>query len=119
MTTEDSPLVYKILSRDDWAIAKDLGYTNTALDTGDGYVHLSTRTQVAETLQLHYKNQSDVGLFEFAEGSLPDALKWEQSRGGQLFPHLYEKLSLDLAKRTWTLETDAEGVPQLPEDIDS
>ncbi len=119
MTQEVSTQVYKILSQQDWATARQLGYTKTALDTGDGYVHLSTREQVEETLRLHYKDQTGVGLFEFTASSLPSALKWEPSRGGQLFPHLYDELHLNLAARSWTLETDEAGVPQLPEDIDS
>ena len=111
--------VYKILSAPDWAHAQTLGYTETALDEGDGYVHLSTRAQVAETLSLHYAGQADVRLLEYIAEEMSGPVRWEESRGGQLFPHLYAKLHLDAAKRTWTLSLNADGVPDLPADIDA
>ena len=110
--------VYKILSAEDWRTAETLGYTQTALDEGDGYVHLSTRTQVAETLSLHYPGQSDVRLLEYVVEEMSGPIRWEESRGGQLFPHLYSTLRIDAANRTWVLALDAEGVPKLPVDID-
>ena len=110
--------VYKILSAPDWQVASELGYTRTALDEGDGYVHLSTREQVAETLTLHYHGHSDVRLLEYIAEEMGGPIRWEESRGGQLFPHLYASLRPDQAKRTWTLETSSDGVPQLPSDID-
>ena len=110
--------VYKILSAADWKVADTLGYTQTALDEGDGYVHLSTRQQVAETLSLHYPGHSDVRLLEYIVEEMAGPVRWEESRGGQLFPHLYAALRIDAAKRIWTLDTDAEGIPKLPDDID-
>jgi uncharacterized protein (DUF952 family) len=110
--------VYKILSAADWMVADQLGYSKTALDEGDGYVHLSTRDQVQETLNLHYPGQSNVRLLEYIAEEMSGSLRWEESRGGQRFPHLYSTLRLDAAKRVWTLQQDAQGVPALPEDID-
>lgn len=110
--------VYKILSADDWQVAQSLGYTKTALDEGDGYVHLSTRAQVAETLALHYHQQPDVRLLEYVIEELGVPVRWEESRGGQLFPHLYSTLRLDAANRTWTLGLAADGTPALPDNID-
>ena len=86
--------VYKILSAPDWAQAEQLGYTQTALDEGDGYVHLSTRAQVAETLSLHYPGQTDVRLLEYIAEEMSGPIRWEESRGGQLFPHLYATLQI-------------------------
>lgn len=111
--------VYKILSAPDWATAESLGYIKTALDEGDGYVHLSTREQVAETLRLHYPGQADVRLLEYIVEEMGDPIRWEESRGGQLFPHLYSTLRLDAATRVWTLSQNADGVPRLPPDIDA
>lgn len=119
MTSPATSRVYKILSNSDWHTAQTLGHTKTALDEGDGYVHLSTREQVLETLHLHYKGQSDVRLFEYLTEPFGDALKWEESRGGQLFPHLYGMLRLDLAVRQWPLENTADGLAILPSDIDT
>lgn len=111
--------VYKILSAPDWSTAEALGYTKTALDEGDGYVHLSTREQVAETLRLHYPGQVDVRLLEYIIEEMSGAVRWEESRGGALFPHLYSTLRLDAAKRVWTLALNAAGIPSLPPDIDA
>ncbi|MEL6728582.1 MAG: DUF952 domain-containing protein [Pseudomonadota bacterium] len=111
--------VYKILNAADWQVAEELGVTRTALDEGDGYVHLSTRTQVAETLALHYHGQDHVRLLEYIAEEMGGPIRWEESRGGQLFPHLYAALRPDQAKRTWTLGLSPDGVPQLPGDIDT
>ena len=111
--------VYKILSAPDWAQAEQLGYTQTALDEGDGYVHLSTRAQVAETLSLHYPGQTDVRLLEYIAEEMSGPIRWEERRGGQLFPHLYATLQIEAAKRTWTLSLSDDGVPALPADIDA
>ena len=111
--------VYKILSAPDWDVAQELGYPKTALDEGDGYVHLSTRAQVAETLTLHYSGQEGVRLLEFIVEEMNGVMRWEESRGGDLFPHLYSALRLDQARRVWTLETGLDGAPQLPGNIDT
>ena len=117
MTSLPETYVYKILSAADWAMAQSLGYTKTALDEGDGYVHLSTLTQVGETLALHYKGQSGVQLLEYVVEHFGGIVRWEESRGGQLFPHLYSTLRIDAAKRRWPLETGPDGNPQLPGDL--
>lgn len=111
-------LVYKILNSADWQAANSIGFTQTALDEGDGYVHLSTRAQVAETLNLHYVHQADVRLLEYVAEEMSGPVRWEESRGGQLFPHFYARLRIDTAKRTWILKLDPEGIPMLPDDID-
>jgi len=111
-------LVYKILNATDWQSANSLGFTHTPLDEGDGYVHLSTRSQVAETLGLHYAHQSDVRLLEDVAEEMGGLVRWEESRGGQRFPHLYARLRIDTAKRTWILKQDPDGIPLLPDDID-
>ena len=107
--------VYKILSAKDHARAKEFGHTDTDLDARDGYVHLSSKDQVAETLRLHYAGQAGVHLYEFSAEHLGGDIKWEESRGGELFPHLYATLRLTEARRHWALDTDAEGNPLLPE----
>lgn len=118
MTELPQTLVYKILSAPDYAVATELGYSKTALDEGDGYVHLSTRAQVEETLRLHYAGQQDVRLLEFVLEHFRGDVRWEESRGGQSFPHLYGTLRLDAAKREWVLGNADNGTPELPADID-
>lgn len=111
--------IYKILAADDWAEAQKLGHSRTALDVGDGYVHLSTRGQVGQTLALHYKDTRHVRLIEYAVDDLAQAgeVKWEPSRGGDLFPHLYGDLPMAAALRVWVLGLNDKGVPALPEDL--
>ncbi len=109
-------MIYKILSAEDWARARQTGISQTALDEGDGYVHFSTRDQVAETLRLHYKGAMDVRLLECRLEGFTD-LRWEPARDGTLFPHLYEAFSIHKAQRVWTLELGVESVPKLPEDL--
>ena len=117
MTSLPETRVYKILSAVDWAAAQSLGYTKTALDEGDGYVHLSTLEQVGDTLALHYNGQSGVQLLEYVVEHFGGIVRWEESRGGQLFPHLYSTLRLDAAKRQWALDTGPDGNPQLPPEL--
>ncbi|MEO1476269.1 MAG: DUF952 domain-containing protein [Pseudomonadota bacterium] len=112
----ENTLVYKILSAEDWARAEAEGVSRTALDEGDGYVHLSTREQVGETLALHYAGAIDVRLLEFSLSKLGD-VRWEPSRGGQLFPHLYGALNISDAEWVAKLDLGEDGVPQLPERI--
>ncbi|MEL8055019.1 MAG: DUF952 domain-containing protein [Pseudomonadota bacterium] len=114
----DLTRVYKILSAGDWQTAHALGYTKTALDESDGYVHLSTRAQVSDTLRLHYAGQTDVRLLEYVLEHFSGEVRWEESRGGQLFPHLYSALRIDAAKRVWALQTGPDKTPILPQDID-
>lgn len=112
-------LIYKILSAADWLVAEDLGISRTVLDEHDGYVHLSTREQVGETLALHYRNMEHTRLMEFNSETLAEMgeVRWEESRGGDLFPHLYGSLKVAEARRHWTLDLNKDGLPCLPEDI--
>ena len=108
--------VYKLLTEEDWRAAEAAGHTATALDVADGYVHLSTRAQLAETARRHFSGQGRVMLLKFAPDALPP-LRWEASRGGDLFPHLYAPLTIADAERRWWLEPGADEAPCLPEDF--
>lgn len=115
MSENNDLYVYKLLTGADWEAASALGVTCTALDERDGYVHLSTRAQVAETARLHFAGAEGVRLLRYAVADLPP-LKWEPSRGGQIFPHLYARLEISLADTVWRLLPDATGALVLPED---
>ncbi|MEM6534178.1 MAG: DUF952 domain-containing protein [Pseudomonadota bacterium] len=119
MKRSDTTRIYKILNEGDWSVAEALGQTKTDLDEGDGYVHLSARNQVEETLRLYYSGQRAARLLEYIAEDFGEAMQWEASRGGQLFPHLYGPLKIADAQRIWLLETGETGVPELPEDIDA
>ncbi len=86
-------VAYKILTSDDWRRAVAEGrYEGSAVDLADGYIHMSTADQLAETARRHYAGQADLMLLTVDLGGLDDALVWEPSRGGALFPHLYAPL---------------------------
>jgi len=115
MSAHDETHVYKLLTGADWQAACGMGVTCTELDERDGYVHLSTRAQVVGTARLHFAGAEGVRLLRFDVGDLPP-LKWEPSRGGQMFPHLYAPLEVSLAEAVWQLLPGADGALRLPED---
>lgn len=88
-------LIYKILHAAEWANLRADGETQGApVDLADGFIHFSTAEQVAETAKKHFGGQAGLILLALKADSLGDALVWEPSRGGQLFPHLYGTLAL-------------------------
>ena len=86
--------VYKICSRAAWRKAELHGRLAESIDdVRDGYIHLSTDVQIAETLLKHFEDQPDLVLLTLSAEVLGAALKWEPSRRGELFPHLYGELT--------------------------
>jgi uncharacterized protein (DUF952 family) len=91
-------LFYKIISSGEWQVAVAKGvFAGSVLDVKDGYIHLSTAEQARETARLHFAGQSDLVLVAVPEQAVAAALKWEASRGGKLFPHVYDTLDPKLA----------------------
>lgn len=89
-------LIFKILRRPEWDDFRAAGRTAGApVDLADGYIHFSTPAQVAETAAKHFAEESDLVLLAVEADTLGEALKWEPSRGGALFPHLYRELRLE------------------------
>ena len=115
MTETTETHVFKLLTGSDWKAATEMGVTCAGIDVQDGYVHLSTRDQVAETARLHFAGADGVRLLRFDVADLPP-LKWEPSRGGQLFPHLYAPLEISLAEAVWQLLPGPDGALRFPED---
>ena len=88
-------LIYKIFRSDEWTALETQGETLGApIDVQDGYVHFSTKDQVRETAQKHFKNEDGLFLLALDTDTLEPDLKWEPSRGGDLFPHLYRPLTI-------------------------
>ena len=88
-------LIYKIFRRPEWDDFRAAGETAGApVDLADGFIHFSTAAQVAETADRHFATESDLVLVACQAEALGPALKWEPSRGGALFPHLYRPLRL-------------------------
>ena len=87
--------IYKILRAPEWAALSELGTTAGApIDVADGFVHFSTADQVQETLDKHFAGETQLVLLACNTDDLGESLKWEKSRGDQMFPHLYRGLSL-------------------------
>lgn len=87
--------IYKIFRRAEWDAFRDAGETRGApVDLADGFIHFSTAGQVVETAAKHFASESDLVLVAVDPDALGADLKWEPSRGGALFPHLYRKLRL-------------------------
>ncbi|MCL7463453.1 DUF952 domain-containing protein [Phaeovulum sp. NW3] len=88
-------LIYKIFRRPEWDAFRAAGETAGApVDLADGFIHFSTGAQVTETAAKHFATESDLVLVAIEADTLGPALKWEPSRGGALFPHLYRPLRL-------------------------
>jgi uncharacterized protein (DUF952 family) len=86
---------YKILTADQWAqFQVDGAFNGAPVDLADGYIHMSTADQVAETLAKHFAGQQDLVIATIDLTPLGEAVKWEISRGGALFPHLYGALPM-------------------------
>lgn len=113
----DNPeLIYKIASHEVAEASRAAGtFNGMPVDTADGYLHFSTATQLAETLRLHFKGQGDLVLMAVRTADLGDDLRWEPSRGGALFPHLYGRLSMSAVVREATVAVDSDGNCPLPE----
>ncbi len=110
--------VYKVCSSLDWNEATRAGaFLGSADDLRDGYIHLSTADQLAGTLQKHFRGRANQVLVTFEASALGPNLRWEASRGGELFPHLYDSLTPTLALAVTALQLGADGVHQLPKDL--
>lgn len=102
-------MIYKILRRPEWDAFRAAGQTAGApVDLADGYLHFSTSAQVVETAARHFATETNLVLVAVDPDRLGPALRWEPSRGGQLFPHLYRELRTDdiLWSRPLTLGPD-------------
>jgi uncharacterized protein (DUF952 family) len=108
--------VYKILAEAALRAAKSEGrFMGTGDDLRDGFIHLSAAHQVAGTLATHYPGEEDLLLLTLDTERLGPGLKWEPSRDGELFPHLYGPLPLDAILSADLLELDDDNRHILPE----
>ncbi len=108
-------VIYKICTRTQWDEAVSAGrFDGAPVDIADGFIHFSTADQVAETARRHFAGQQDLLLVAVDAGALEPALKWEPSRGGDLFPHLYAALPLSAAMSVEPLPIDEDGTHVFP-----
>jgi uncharacterized protein (DUF952 family) len=114
--TRNPELIYKIATRDVAEAARAAGsFTGMPIDLADGYLHFSTAQQLAETLRLWFRGQGDLALLAVRTRDVGETLRWEASRGGQLFPHVYGSFPMSAVVHEATIAVDAEGSCPLPE----
>lgn len=108
-------MIYKICTQDQWQAATENGrFEGAPVDLKDGYIHFSTSHQAAETAAKHFSGQNDLLLLAVDESQFGEELKWEKSRGGDLFPHLYDVLAVDDVAEVMELTLGPDGVHQFP-----
>ncbi len=108
--------IYKILTTDQWeTLQAEKTSVGAPIDVQDGFVHFSNANQLQETADKHFKQQTGLFLIAMSADQLGDELKWEVSRGGDLFPHLYGKLALEqvLWAKPLPLHNDRHQLPEL------
>ena len=102
--------IYKIVSCTEWEAAQSIGFfLGSVVDLQDGYIHFSTATQAPETAARHFAGQAGLLLVAVDPLALGEELKWEPSRGGQLFPHLYSPLPCEIVVRVVELPLGSNG----------
>ncbi|MBN9069323.1 MAG: DUF952 domain-containing protein [Rhizobiales bacterium] len=107
--------IYKIVTQDEWREAEKEGlFRGAPVDLADGYIHFSTAGQVVETAAKHFAGKADLLLVAVDEAALGDRLRYEVSRGGALFPHLYADLPLSAVLWTKPMPLGADGIHRLP-----
>jgi uncharacterized protein (DUF952 family) len=111
-------IIYKIMDRDEWDAARACGrYPGSHDDKRDGFIHFSTARQLRETAAKHFAGQNNLILLAVDDAGLEPALKWEASRAGALFPHLYSILPLSSVTRSWPLPLNGQGMHEFPDDL--
>ncbi len=110
--------IYKIATKEQWEETISSGvFKGAPIDLQDGYIHFSTAQQAEETAAKHFRGQKNLKLIKVATEPLGQALKWEVSRGGDLFPHLYAELKTSDAVSVIDLEEDETGGHIFPGDL--
>ena len=112
-------MIYKILTNEQWQKFQRTGnFVGSPVDLADGYIHFSTALQLAQTAAKHFAQMKDLILLEVDEQDFGDELKFEPSRGGDRFPHLYANLSLDQVSNCWPLPLNSKsGQHEFPSKI--
>lgn len=108
--------VYKVASREIYEASQEEGvFVGQPIDLKDGFIHFSTAAQLKETIRLYFAGLGGQVLFAVPVAPFGDAMKWEASRGGDLFPHLYDELPMSKVTQMADLDVPADGIVTLPE----
>lgn len=112
--SERPATAYKVLTADQMRALEADAFAGAPIDMADGYIHLSTRDQLTETVDRHFAGQSDLWVAAIDLEALGDSVKWEESRGGALFPHIYGAMPLEVVVAYGELKRDDDGRVKLP-----
>jgi uncharacterized protein (DUF952 family) len=108
-------VIYHMCVRQEWELAVQSGtYAGSSQDRADGFIHFSTAEQLPESARRHRSGQAGLVLLAVDPHMLGEALRWEPSRHGALFPHLYGTLPLSAVCSVRDMPLNADGVPSLP-----
>ncbi len=108
-------IAYKLLLGEEMAVLEQDGYfAGAPIDLADGYIHMSTAEQIDETARRYFADKPDVHVVAVDLEALGEALRWEPSRGGDLFPHLYAPLTMASVIAFGPIDRDHEGAIRLP-----
>ena len=109
------PTIYKICTATMWREAERAGvFRGSELDLRDGFIHFSSATQAVETAAKHFSGRRDLIILYVDTAKLGEPLKWEPSRGGALFPHLYGDLDVAVVSKAVPLPLGAAGAHKFP-----
>ena len=118
MNTNDSA-IYHMCRREEWTAAETAGaYGGSSQDRADGFIHFSSAQQVVKSAAKHRAGQDGLVLLRVDTTKLGDALKWEESRGGALFPHLYGELPVGAVIAVYDVPLGADGLHMFPPELD-
>ena len=105
---------YKVLTAEEWAALNAGTFQGAVIDQTDGFTHLSTASQLTETVDRHFSGQTGLVIAAIDLAALGNSVRWEHSRHGQLFPHLYAPLTLKVVFAWCPLERHANGTVRPP-----
>lgn len=112
--SEHPTTAYKVLTEEQMRALEADTFAGAPADLADGFIHLSTADQLTDTIVKHFAGQGDLWVAAIDLTAFGTSLKWERSRGGALFPHIYGALPLETVIAYGPLERDADGQIRLP-----
>lgn len=107
-------IAYKVLTADEWAALSAGAFEGSPTDKTDGFIHLSTAEQLTETVDRHFSGQEGLVIAAIDLAALGDRVRWEPSRNGQLFPHVYGHLTPQAVIASCALERHPNGGVRVP-----
>jgi uncharacterized protein (DUF952 family) len=109
-----SDIAYKVLTAEEWAALSADAFHGSPIDIADGFIHLSTEAQLTETVDRHFAGQTDLIVAAINLILLGDSVRWDPSRHGHLFPHVYAPLTPGVVSAWCPLRRDANGTVCAP-----